>query len=303
MNCGAIDLGGTKIEARLFDEQMVTRGTHRIPTPHDNFDEFIDALAGQVRWLERQADDPALPVAVSLAGIIDPRTGVATASNVPSSGHSVSRALTARTGRPLPLVNDCMAFAYSEAHGGAADGADTVLGIILGTGVGAGLVVNGELPPRHAGLAVEIGHLGMPVRALSRHNLPIWHCGCGRDACIENYVSGTGLQRLAEWSGLTNTDPACIARDAAHDATAARVMEIWADLAGEMLYAAQIMLDPEIIVLGGGLSNITGLSQRLDQALAQLRLGGSRPPQIRRAMHGDSAGARGAALMAKAGKI
>lgn len=300
MNCGAIDLGGTKIEARLFGEAMETVETRRTPTPRDSFDNFITALAGQIRWLEQQANDPALPIAISIAGIIDPQTGIATASNIPVSGRGIARALQAEIGRDLPLINDCMAFAYSEAHGGAGEGAASVMGIILGTGVGGGLVVQGQLPHRHAGLAVEIGHIGMPARALARHDLPIWQCGCGRVACLENYVSGTGLRRLAEWAGLTNPDPEHVAASVADDPGAAKVMEIWADLAGEMVYTAQLLLDPEVIVLGGGLSNIPDVPQRLTDALTRLRLGNSRLPEIRRAVHGDSAGARGAALMAKA---
>ncbi|RNF33253.1 ROK family protein [Paracoccus methylarcula] len=300
MNCGAIDLGGTKIEARLFDAAMATIETRRIPTPRDSFDNFIAALAGQIRWLEQQADDPALPVAISIAGVIDPQTGIATASNIPVSGRGIAKALEAEIGRDLPLINDCMAFAYSEAHGGAGDGAVSVMGIILGTGVGGGLVERGRLPHRHAGLAVEIGHIGMPARALARHDLPVWQCGCGRVACLENYVSGTGLRRLAEWAGLDNPDPEHVAASVADDPGAARVMDIWADLAGEMVYTAQLLLDPEVIVLGGGLSNIPDVPQRLTDALARLRLGNSRLPAIRRAVHGDSAGARGAALMAKA---
>ncbi|MFV0410632.1 MAG: ROK family protein [Paracoccus sp. (in: a-proteobacteria)] len=303
VSCGAIDLGGTKIEARLFDADMTTLDTSRVPTPREDFDVFIDALSGQIRWLEEQAGDSDLPVAISIAGMIDPETGIATAANIPASGHSIAQALAIALGRHLPLFNDCMAFAYSEAHGGAGEGAASVLGIILGTGVGGGLVIRGDLPPRHAGLAVEIGHLGMPARALARHRLPVWRCGCGRDGCTEAYVSGTGLGRLAEWSGLPETGPAQIAAAAARgDAAAEKVMEIWADLAGEMLYAAQLMHDPEVIVLGGGLSNIADLPQRLTSALTRQRLGNARLPQIRRAVHGDSAGARGAALMARDGQ-
>ena len=302
MISGAIDLGGTKIEARLFDHAANTQDMRRVPTPRDDFDSFLAALVGQIRWLEEQSGDPALPVAISIAGLIDPRTGIATASNIPVSGRNLSRELGEALGRDLPLINDCMAFAYSEAHGGAGEGAATVLGLILGTGVGAGFVIRGDLPPRHAGLAVEIGHLGMPARALTRHGLPIWPCGCGRDACNENYTSGTGLRRIAEWAGLSDPDPVHVAGRAATDPEAARVMEIWADLTGEMLYSAQLMLDPQVIVVGGGLSNIPGLPERLTGALKRLRLGQVSLPDIRVAVHGDSSGARGAALMAKAGK-
>ncbi|MFB2533432.1 ROK family protein [Paracoccus sp. p4-l81] len=301
---GAIDLGGTKIEARLFDADMHTLACHRVPTPRDSFAALITALAGQVRWLEAQAEGPALPVAVSMAGVIDPETGIATASNIPASGHDFGAALAAALGRALPLVNDCMAFAWSEAHGGAGDGAASVLGLILGTGVGAGLVLGGGLPPRHAGLAVEIGHLGMPARALARHGLPIWDCGCGRGGCIENYISGTGLARIAAWAGLARTAPAEVAAaTAAGDVAAERVMAIWADLAGEAAYAAQLMLDPAVIVIGGGLSNIAGLPDRITRALSRLRMGQARLPRIVAARHGDSSGARGAALMARAGVL
>ncbi|WP_134679221.1 ROK family protein [Paracoccus ravus] len=302
MISGAIDLGGTKIEARLFDADMATLQTHRVPTPREDFAQFLAALVGQIRWLEQAAADPALPIAISIAGLIDPQTGIATASNIPTSGRSLGRELGLALGRELPLINDCMAFAYSEAHGGAGEGADSVYGLILGTGVGSGLVIRGDLPPRHAGLAVEIGHLGMPARALARHGLPIWLCGCGRDACNENYISGTGLRRIAEWAGLSDPDPVSVAARAESDPEAARVMSIWADLTGEMLYSAQLMLDPQVIVLGGGLSNIPGLPARLTSALERLRLGQVRLPDIRVAQHGDSSGARGAALMAKAGK-
>ena len=302
MTSGAIDLGGTKIEARLFGPDMATRDLRRVPTPREGFDAFLAALVGQIRWLEQVSGDPALPVAVSIAGVIDPATGVATASNIPVSGRHLGRELTQALGRELPLINDCMAFAYSEAHGGAGEGAETVLGLILGTGVGAGFVLSGDLPPRHAGLAVEIGHLGLPARALARHGLPLWTCGCGREACYENYTSGTGLRRIAEWAGLADPEPASVAARAGTDAAAGRVMEIWADLTAEMLYSAQLMLDPQVIVLGGGLSNIPGLAERLSAALARLRLGQVQLPEIRIARHGDSSGARGAALMAKAGK-
>ena len=298
---GAIDLGGTKIEARLFDQALQTLDHCRVPTPQADFAGFMQALVAQIRWLEQAAGDPAVPVAISVAGLIDPQSGMATASNIPVSGHNLGAALRQALGRDLPLVNDCMAFAYSEAHGGAGDGADSVLGLVLGTGVGAGLVLDGRIPPRHAGLAVEIGHLGMPARALARHGLPLWTCGCGREGCHENYCSGTGLRRIAEWAGLADPDPARVAASA--DPRALRVMQIWADLTGEMLYAAQMLLDPQVIVLGGGLSNIPGIPARLVAALTRLRLGQARLPRILTAAHGDSSGARGAALMARRGMV
>ena len=290
---GAIDLGGTKIEARLFDAGFATLDRRRLPTPTQDFGALIEAVAAQVAWLEGLGG-AALPIGISIAGVIDPDTGRATAANLPVTGRDLGHALRGRLGRDLPLMNDCTAFAWSEAHGGAGQGARSVLGLVLGTGVGAGMVLDGRPMHRASGLAVEIGHMGVPARGLARHGLPLWDCGCGRAGCYENYVSGPGLARIAAWAGIAQTDPAALAGDPA----AAPALSIWIDLAAEMLYDAQVMLDPQVIVLGGGLSNMAGIADRLAKALDGRRLGGVRAPDLRLAQHGDSSGARGAALMA-----
>lgn len=297
MLCGGIDIGGTKIEARLFDgPDAKTVKSRRVPTPAASFDDTARALADQVRWLEQQAGAP-VPIGVSLAGLIDPETGESFTSNVPARGRSVGQALTQLTGRTFPIVNDCMAFAYSEANGGAAEGARVVVGLILGTGLGAGLCIDGHLPHRHAGLAVEVGHLGVSQRLAARHGLPSWTCGCGRSGCLEAYVSGTGISNLAEWKlgqRLRAEDLAVTAGPGA-----AEVMDIWADIVGECLYAIQVMLDPDCIILGGGVSNLPGVAEILVDSLARQRLGPVRPPLVAVAQHGDSSGARGAALIAR----
>lgn len=296
--CGAIDLGGSKIEARLFGPGMETVAQRRIPTPRHALPPFLEALAQQIRWLESEARNPELPIAIALPGVIDPVSGKVQAANLPQGDYALGATVAARIGRRLPLVNDAMAFAWSEAHGGAAEGAASVLGLIVGTGIGAGLVVDGRLPSRHAGLAVEIGHLGMPARALARHDLPLIPCGCGRQGCVESYLAGPGLTRLAEAAGLGPLAPAEIARHPQGEA----VLTTWADLAGEVLAGAQMILDPEVIVLGGGVSNLPGIAARLSAAIESYRLG-TRAPSIRLAQHGDSSGARGAALLARDGLI
>lgn len=301
MICGAIDLGGTKIEARLFDTAMETVETRRIPTPTEDFDSFIKALGNQIAWLCETAGDPALPVGLSLAGWIDPATGNAFASNIPITGRNVEAALSERFGRHFPLLNDCMAFAYSEAHGGAGEDADVVLGLILGTGMGAGLTISGGFPPRMNGVAVEIGHVGMPARVLAEFGLPVWPCGCGKAGCMERYISGTGLAALAEHIlGEKISGPDLVARALASDAKAEQVMSAWADLTAEALLSLQLIVDPGCIVLGGGLSNIPGVIERLTRAFDARKLGPITPPPLRLARFGDSSGARGAALFARA---
>lgn len=294
---GGIDLGGTKIEARLFDGAGAeTVAVHRVPTPQESFAAMLEALSAQVDWLCRRAGDPALPVGVSVPGLIDPQTGESFASNIPSTGHPIAAALEAAQGRALPVVNDCMAFAYSEARGGAGGDARSVMGLILGTGVGGGIILEGEIPHRHAGLAVEIGHVGISSRALARHDLPLWRCGCGQLGCMELYTSGTGVANLAEHFTGRRLGAEGLAQEGT--AEAERILATWADLAGDCLYTIQLMLDPDCIVIGGGLSNMAGITDRLSASLARLRLGQARLPDIRIAQHGDSSGARGAALLA-----
>ena len=297
MLCGGIDLGGTKIEARLFDGRDAhTVDVVRIPTPKENFEAMIGGLAEAFSWLETTAGG-AIPVGLAVPGIVDPRTGESFASNIPATGRAIAPALAEACGRTLPVINDCMAFAYSEAHGGAGEGAHTVMGLIIGTGVGGGVCIDGQMPHRHAGLAVEIGHVGTPQRVLDRHGLPVWPCGCGRSACFENYMSGTGLANLAEWKLGARISAHELAQAGTEEAD--EILSIWADLTGECLDTIQLMLDPDCIVLGGGLSNLPGVERRLTDALAKRRLGRVRLPSIRRARHGDSSGARGAALLAR----
>jgi len=298
--CGAIDLGGTKIEARLFGAEMQTIDLRRTPTPVADFPSFLDGLSDQIGWLLDQAGTPDLPVGICVPGIIDRRSGECFASNVPISGRRLGTELAARFGRDYPIANDCMALAYSETHGGAGDAFGTVVGLVLGTGVGAGLCVDGEIPERHAGLVLEIGHTGMPARALARHGLPVWRCGCGQEGCMEMYMAGSALSRLWAWKGGTGerSGEALVDAAAAGDALAAEVLDIWVDLVAECLQTLQLVLDPDCIVLGGGASRMAGIAPRLTAALKARQLGTLHEPALCIARHGDSSGARGMALMA-----
>ncbi|MDO6591902.1 adenine methyltransferase [Loktanella sp. D2R18] len=297
--CGAIDLGGTKIEARAFDGAMATVTTRRTATPVDTFDAFIAGLSAQIEWLCEQAGDPDLPIGIAVPGVIDPKTQLAFASNIPVTGHDIGATLKACFGRTFPLGNDCMALAFSEAHGGAGAGFDSVVGLIIGTGVGAGLCINGEIPPRSSGLAVEVGHLGMPAHALAAAGLPLWPCGCGKTGCMERYMAGSALGRLYEWKTGTHMDgPQIYAKAQTGDADASEVLTLWQGLVAECLLALQLLIDPACIVLGGGASMMPGLVKRLSEELRDRQLGQSGQPEILLAQHGDSSGARGMALLA-----
>ncbi|MEJ6391985.1 ROK family protein [Gymnodinialimonas sp. 2305UL16-5] len=297
MTLGGIDLGGTKIEARLFDAAGAeTLAVHRIPTPTDSFASLLSALSQVVTWLEAEGGGP-MPIGLSIAGMIDPDSGVSFAANLPSSGYAIAHELEIATGRHISVLNDCMAFTYSEANGGAGEGARNAVGLIIGTGVGAGLCVDCQLPYRHGGLAVEIGHLGLTAATLARHDLPVLRCGCGQEGCVETYVAGPGLSHLAQLRLGRALTPQELSADQSAEAQA--VLEIWADLAADALYAIQITLAPDRIILGGGLSNLPDCADRLTSSLARRGLSDAPRPQIVTARFGDTSGARGAALVAK----
>lgn len=275
---GGIDLGGTKIEAQLFDPSGAPVGpASRVPTPRQSVADLVAALAGRIAWLDAAAGS-AVPVGLAHPGSVDPATGRLFAANLVASGHPLGPALSEAAGRDVPMLNDGLAFALSEARGGAGTGR-VMLGIVAGTGLGGGVAIDGRVPPRAGGRGLEIGHVGLPARALKRHRLPLRTCGCGAEGCAEMYCSGTAITFLR---ATVPGDP----------------LGVWADLLADTLSAAILTLDPDVIVLGGGVSRIPRIDARLSRALDRHALGGATPPPVRLATFGDASGARGAALYA-----
>ena len=296
-SAGGIDLGGTKIESTVFDGDMVAMSSRRRLTPRGTYAELLSALEDEVNWLRETSSQPGLPVGIGIPGLVDPQTGVSVSANLAAHGHTLARDLTARAGGTVVSANDCKCFTLSEARGGAADGYARVFGLILGTGLGGGVCQNGKLELGLNGLPGEIGHFGLPAHLVVAHNLPLVACGCGRLGCTETLISGTGLARLAR--ALLGEDRAAPVM-AAHqdDPGNARVLAIWAELAAELIHTLQLHIDPDCIVLGGGLSNISGIEVRLAAALDRIALPSVRRPVILKPAFGDSSGGRGAALLA-----
>ncbi|OCX60002.1 hypothetical protein BFP70_18055 [Thioclava sp. SK-1] len=297
MQSGGIDLGGTKIEARLFDAGFNTCVTRRIATPSEGYDRLCAALAEQIGWLHEQAGG-TLPIGIGFPGIMAPQTQQIYAANLPLSGSNLVNDIKTLTGCSLALVNDSLAFALSEATLGAGQGYDSVLGLIIGTGVGAGLAIDGRLIPRCTGLALEVGHLGVPARWLAQSGLPLRQCGCKKLGCYEAYLAGPGLSWMAAQALSRDIAVPDLVVLAETDFVAKQVLNTWSDLAGELLLDLHLNHDPGVIVLGGGLSKIPGVLNRLQSGLERCRLGTSPLPQIALAEHGDSSGARGAAIFA-----
>lgn len=296
MLSGGIDAGGTKFDAQLFDADMRVVETRRIAAPTGGFAAFADALAEQGRWLMSRSGRDDMPIGIGLPGIVDPVTGATTAANIPSSGQDMAGALRQRLARDVVFGTDSVAFTLSEAVGGAGEGSRNVVGVVIGTGVGAAQVLNGEVPPRANAMAVELGHVGTSGRVLEAHGLPMSRCGCGRLGCVETWVAGPGLARLA--AHITGTPVA--PPDLPGHPEGERVLEVWADLAAEALDTLHLLLDPDCIVLGGGVSLLPNVTGRLAKALAARRLGQVRLPDLRLACFGDASGGRGMALMARA---
>lgn len=292
---GGIDLGGTKIEACLFDSDLGEITRRRIATPRTSYEELVDALVGQYDWLRGKAGVNTLPLGVGIPGQVDTKTGLTLASNLVCDEKPLRQDLSRRLGFPVIFENDCRCFAFSEANGGAGAGHDTVFGLILGTGCGGGVCYKGAIVHGRNGLpGEEVGHLGIPVDAAPGVTLPMERCACGRRGCYETLISGPGIARLAR--GLKGLH--LEAHEIAKRADLGEILDAWAHVVCELFRTIQATVDPDCIVLGGGVSRLAGIEKLLLKHLPGHLLEGGRAPDILLAKYGDSSGVRGAAMLA-----
>lgn len=296
MIAAGIDLGGTKIEAQLFDAAWQRVAQRRVPTPA-SYPALVAALADQIAWAGAQGGT-GIAVGIAAAGPVNPATGLALTANLPASGQPFPADIAAAAGRPVTYVNDCRAQALSDARFGAGRGFATVLGLNLGTGLAGGVVVNGRLLDSPTGTGGEFGHFPLSAPPMLAHGLPVLACGCGRLGCTETPIAASGLSRIAtHLTGRDLTPPEIVALRHS-DPAIARCWEAWRDLAVDLLLTQGLTVDPGCIVLGGGLGMTAGLAEDLAQGLATAQLAGYAIPPIRRAEGGDATGARGAAFAA-----
>ena len=290
-----IDLGGTKIEAQIFDFSFNRVTFRRIPTPQ-TYDALVAAMADQISWVESHAT--GLPLGIAAAGLIHPVTGLALTANLPASGKPFPADIALAAGRAVTYINDCRAQALSEAQFGAAKGYASALCLNLGTGIAGGFVVGGALLPNALGLGGEYGHFALPAHVVQAHALPIIACGCGRSGCMETLISGPGLARIVQHrTGRSLTAQQIVALRGS-DAAIAQCWAIWCELAAELIHTLCLTLDPACIVLAGGLSQAPNLVDDLTQAATKSALRGYAPPPILLAQGGDATAARGAAYAA-----
>lgn len=295
MSAVGIDLGGTKIAAQVFDADWQVVDVNRVPTPRD-YDALVAAVAGQVAWADKVAG--IAPVGIGAAGLINPTSGLALTANLCATGHPFPADIDRAVGRATTYVNDCRALALSEAVFGAGRGHRVVMSLILGTGVGGGVAIDGRLMPGPLMTGGEFGHTSASAAIVQAHGLPITRCGCGRMGCIETLIAGAGLTRIAQAVTGQALTPPQIAAAKADDPAVRSVWDIWCALTADLLRNLTLAMDPDIIVLGGGLSQIAGVADDLTLALQAAQLEGYATAPIVCAQGGPESGARGAAYAA-----
>ena len=288
-----IDVGGTKIEAIGLASDGTIRARRRIDAPRGDYDRTVKTLVDLVEAIELDTGERG-SVGLGIPGTISPATGwIKNANSTWLNGQPLDRDLSRALNRPVRLANDANCFALSEATDGAAAGAGVVFGVILGTGCGGGVVVHGRLLTGANAVAGEWGHNGLPWPDESEWPGP--PCYCGRQGCIETFLSGRGMQAAYGDSSLTARE---IAESAAKgDARAAAAIERYATRLAKGLASVINVLDPDVIVLGGGLSNIDALYERVPQLWRDWVFSDRVDTRLVRARHGDSSGVRGAAWL------
>lgn len=288
-----IDLGGTKIEIVALDAAGAERHRERIATP-DDYHGVIGAIRGLVEATEARLGARAT-VGIGMPGCISPATGLVKGANSTFlNGRPFDRDLAAALGRPVRVMNDANCFALSEASDGAAAGRHVVFGVILGTGCGGGVVVDGApLVGPHA-IAGEWGHTPLPWP--SAVEVPGRRCWCGRHGCLETWISGTGLAEDCDGPGARDA-VAVERRAAAGELRAQAALARHADRLARGLAVIIDLIDPDAIVLGGGVSNMDHLYESVPRLLPAYVFSDVVTTPILKAKHGDSSGVRGAAWL------
>jgi fructokinase len=291
-----VDLGGTKIEAIAMDPAGAELLRRRVPTPRGDYAGTVDAIASLVEGFELELGKRSPALGVGTPGAISAETGrIKNSNSTWLIGMPIDQDLSRRLSRPVKIANDANCFAISEATDGAAAGADLVFGAILGTGVGGGIVVSGRALEGANRIAGEWGHIPLPWAGPSES--PGRDCYCGRKGCIETFLSGPGFSADHIRATGRSLPAEQIAGDASPEAKSS--LARYCDRLARALASVINVLDPEVIVLGGGMSNVEALYREVPRIWGQYVFSDRVRTELRRAKHGDSSGVRGAAWMAR----
>ncbi|HIF68419.1 MAG: fructokinase [SAR324 cluster bacterium] len=291
-----VDLGGTKIEAVALDDTGSELAKQRVATPRGNYPGTLDAIAELVSALEQQTGQSGT-VGVGMPGSFSTVTGVVrNANSTWLIGQPFDHDLQARLGREVRFANDANCLAVSEAVDGAGAGAAVVFAVILGTGVGGGVALNGKVHNGHNAIGGEWGH--NPLGWMEPEEFPGPDCYCGKRGCIETFVSGTGFEQdFLRTTGERIRGLEIVARAASGDADADAALQRYEHRLARSIATLANVLDPDVFVLGGGMSNLPQIYETLSRLVPNWTLGGEFTTPIRPAKHGDSSGVRGAAWL------
>ncbi len=291
-----VDIGGTKIEVAVLDPAGEIRFRRRVATPPGDYGATLAAIATLVGEADSAAGTKC-SVGIGIPGAISPASGlVKNANSVWLNGKPLAEDLERTLGRAVRIANDANCFALSEAADGAAVGAESTFGVILGTGVGGGLVFAGRVRTGVNAIGGEWGHNPLPYPMDDERPGP--ECWCGRQGCIETFLSGPGLSRSHESATSLKMDATEISRAAADGETAAKSsMELYENRLARALAGVINIADPDIIVLGGGLSNVARFYQTVPAIWDRWIFSDRVDPKLAPPRHGDSSGVRGAAWL------
>jgi fructokinase len=283
-----VDFGGTKIEVAALNEAGEFVARVRKPNPGE-YEAALDVVSGLLADAECMAGATCARLGLGIPGSISPRTGlIRNANSVYLYGHPFGQDLEQRLARPVRLANDANCLALSEAADGAGAGARVVFAVIIGTGCGGGVVVDGQIIEGHNGFGGEWGHMPLPWPKPEEYPGP--ECWCGRKGCMEKWVAGPAFSKDAGFP----TGQATMDAISSGDASAAAALDRYIDRLGRGLAAICDIIDPDVIVLGGGMSNVDALYDRQPAAIAPHVFSDVFETPVKKAAHGDSSGVRGA---------
>lgn len=294
------DVGGTKIEFGAFNEKLERVATERVPTPGDDYQKLIDTIAGLVAKYDAELGVEG-KIGLGLPGMEDADTNAVLTVNVPAAkGKQLRADLEAKIDRSVKIENDANCFALSEAWDEDLKDEPSVMGLILGTGFGGGLIYDGKVFSGRNHVAGEVGHMRLPIDAWFHlgDNAPLLGCGCEKKGCMDSYLSGRGFELIYEhYYGEKKKAIDIITAHAEGEANAVehveRFMELLAICFGNLFTAC----DPHVVALGGGLSNFDLIYEEMPKRIPKHLLSVAKCPKIIKAKHGDSGGVRGAAFL------
>jgi len=294
-----IDIGGTKIEIGVFSSDLILIDSWRTPTPTTDYKEFISTIVDLVNQANLRYSQKG-HVGIGMPGIID-KNGLVKSANVAcATGKNIIEDLTDALQCFISIGNDCRLFALSESVRGAGNSYKRVYGAIIGTGAAGGLCIDGHLYNGKSGFAGEYGHMPVSAYLIDKYNLPILDCGCGLKGCYEAYVAGPGLGWLYKHYGSQTKNTHHFVQQLNDNAPiATKTFDCYMNLLGASFVSLVLSYDPDIIVVGGGISKIDSVVEMLPQYVEKHLFSGVDCPPIVRAKYGDSSGVRGAAILRK----